>query len=318
MSLSDDILLEIFGCLNQINVCQICTVNQRLYRLGNIKLYKAIYCNVVLLPFQITAYIHTPLYTKYTVINGKNYFPWLNENRNIFLIKKIVFNAGGPSSDAAISLFPWIEEVIELESYDYGSYCSETQLASHSSSLALTKDTRIPESHQFQACPWVTRLVLSLMDLEKENLLAVRRLGSIREVEILCHGNSSLEKLDSVMMKHFPIKSLMIAFSGDLSGVNLGKIRDMFNLEIITAFQLRLCFYKYLEYLETDVTELIGDFSNLKWLAIISPKFDFEEIIKKLKPNSLHSLYLKLIQRGVVIHKFPVENILKHQEGFHY
>ncbi|RLV96020.1 hypothetical protein JA1_000567 [Spathaspora sp. JA1] len=69
------------------------------------------------------------------------------------------------------------------------------------------------------------------------------------------------------------------------------------------------------ENLETDVSELIGDLKNLKTLALSSQNFKFEDIIHRLEPNSLHSLYLKIVQSQNLILSSSLESILKYQES---
>ncbi|RLV95480.1 hypothetical protein JA1_001073 [Spathaspora sp. JA1] len=254
-----------------------------------------IYCNVGSSPFQITANLHTSFYTKFTVINGREFLPWLNENPNICLIKKIVFNSAGITPDTALSLFPWIDVAIELETYST-SHCSKNQLASRSSNLIFTNITAIPPLYTLQEWPWVTKAVISLMRVERENLLAVKKLCRLRELEVYCYRSGILQNLESIGLKHLPIKSLFIGFSGDIGEIQIDKIKNIFNLETITAFQLSLWCPQYPGYLENHVT-------------LVSKNFKFEEIIRRLKPNSLHSLYLKIIQSGNVVRTFQVEDM---------
>ncbi|RLV89823.1 hypothetical protein JA1_004950 [Spathaspora sp. JA1] len=91
MSLPDDVLVDILSRLNQINICRICTVNHRLCMLAKAKLYHSIYINNAIdQPIHIYAFINTPFYRKYTIVNTIHPFEWLHGNSNINLIKNMV------------------------------------------------------------------------------------------------------------------------------------------------------------------------------------------------------------------------------------
>ncbi|RLV91964.1 hypothetical protein JA1_003500 [Spathaspora sp. JA1] len=255
--------------LNQIHKCRICTVNRRLYKLGKIKLYHSIYVNTSYrYQIQNSPIIYTNFNIKFTIVNIQDSLEWLHRNSNINFIKNMVFGEDRPMFYCVRSLYPWIDATIEHLSDKYKTY--HTPQNFHS---ILSKGYAIPVLHKSQKLPWVNKLTVYVEHVKYLDLLKI----------------ASFFRLKNLKTK--------VSLSKKSSKFLLSKIKEIFNLKILTTFQLHLYFKSaHPDHIETEVMVLLSKLPNLKHLSLISQNIGFNRVIKVLKPNSLHSLYLKIVQ----------------------
>ncbi|RLV94118.1 hypothetical protein JA1_001921 [Spathaspora sp. JA1] len=311
MSLPDHILADVLKNLNQIHVCRVCPINRRLYRLGKAKLYNSIYFSASLgETFHISPDLCTSFYTKFTIINDWYCFPWTQNNSNLGLVRKVVFASSGPCFDITRILYPWIDTIVENESTSYTPTCAEQNY--ESTQLMLSGRNKIPCQSQ-ESMPWVRKLTLYMNRVDEDDLPAIAKLTGLTELSVRS-TDDRLRILNPVGLECLPIKSLEISFSGTMEVVSIHLFQEIFDLEKIVTFQLHfLHVEKYPDDLSEQIRTLLSMLPSMQHLSLITPNIDFDHVMDRLKPNSLHELHLKII-RGNGNEELRVDHALQNQE----
>ncbi|RLV91855.1 hypothetical protein JA1_003566 [Spathaspora sp. JA1] len=312
MSLPDHILSDILNNLNQIHVYRVCTVNRRLYTLGKARLYHSLYFfDSLSASLLISPMLYTSFYTKFTVVNNWFSFPWGQENSNIGFVKRMVFRVSGARLEVTRSLYPWIHTTVEKECTDYNLTCTEQSYKS--THLLLSKKNKIPCQSQ-ASFPWVNKLTLYMESVDEDDLPAIAKLSGLTDLIIHCK-HVRLSKLARIGLDSLAIKKLQISFDGTDELISIHSIQNIFALEKIITFQLHfLDVEKYPVDLNEQIRTLLSRLPNMQNLSLITPNIDFDHVLDILKPNSLHALYLKIIQAEDGNEELQVEKALQNQE----
>ncbi|RLV91800.1 hypothetical protein JA1_003635 [Spathaspora sp. JA1] len=122
----------------------------------------------------------------------------------------------------------------------------------------------------------------------------------LTDLRVIVNDYTLLNQLSAIGAKALPINSLEIIYECDITGNSILELHKMFNLEILTTFQLHsLVMFRYPDNIADDIRELLSKLTNTS--------------LDLLKPNSLHSIYLKFFRRSFEV--FFSQNILEGQEG---
>ncbi|RLV94323.1 hypothetical protein JA1_001823 [Spathaspora sp. JA1] len=304
MALPDEVLISILNRLNQIHICRICTVNRRLYRLGKAKLYHSIYINISDdSPIQISPIIYTPFYLKYTIVNKDKPLEWLHKSSNINLIKNMVFREEHTCLENIKLLYPWINVSIDYESgpaqpsFGIKYYRYRRSFLSHGQAI--------------QPSPWITKLTVHLNKLKDKQIAAIGKMRGLTNLRILYCNMDKLGKLDPIGLNKLPIKTLLMTYQDEISLIPLHLI---FNLGQLTTFEVHFLSQDRLLSFDTGLQFIFWKLTNVKHISVVCGGIRFDQLIRSLNPDSLHSLYLRTVP-GRIVEEFQLENILEHLKG---
>ncbi|RLV91797.1 hypothetical protein JA1_003636 [Spathaspora sp. JA1] len=120
-----------------------------------------------------------------------------------------------------------------------------------------------------------------------------------------------LNQFSSIGIKDLPINALEIIYHRYIEINDILELHEIFNLEILTTFQLEsMPRFRDPYNLGDEIRQLLSNLTNIKHLSLGIPHTRYDGFLDLLKPNSLHSLYLKFSSVD-----FFSQNILEGQEG---
>ncbi|RLV91798.1 hypothetical protein JA1_003637 [Spathaspora sp. JA1] len=320
MTLPDEILVYILSHLNQIHICRICMVNKRFYILGKAKLYHSIYITSSKFQLLISPNLHTPFHRKFTISNRvKPLGP------NIDLVKRIVFRffcsafydmqADYPSIDVICEeKFHFYDEML-LNGYPFSKLKYSMIDARCEEKIPLHQRTynRYLSGKRYQFERVIT-LSLHLSWNRYLNLQIVRKMTRLTNLKITAYDYVLLNQLLAIGVKDLPINSLEIIYQCAITGNSILDLHEIFNLEILTTLQLESMIWSSTPYnLADEIRELLSKLTNIKHLSLAIPDTRYDGVLDLLKPNSLHSIYLKFYWSS--FERFLSQNILEGQEG---
>ncbi|EGW30603.1 uncharacterized protein SPAPADRAFT_52671 [Spathaspora passalidarum NRRL Y-27907] len=225
----------------------------------------------------------------------------------------MVFRVNGLLFDIVKTQYPWIEVIAEDQN---GYYHSQYPLQEyHYTQLILSRRARIPFLNGCQEMPWVKKLTIYLYFVSEQSLNEIKYLSGLEDLGIDIGDIDLLQELCKIGLGDIPIKKLRISVLELIHVEELQKIIEIFDLEKITAFQLHLWDVDtYPENFSLGIQELLSALVNVTSLSIICQNIDFGKVLESVKPNSLHTLHLKIVQVGDDIQNFQLENLFNNQE----
>ncbi|EGW35699.1 uncharacterized protein SPAPADRAFT_64786 [Spathaspora passalidarum NRRL Y-27907] len=290
LTLPDEIIYEILGYLNQINILSVRLINLRFYIVATEKLFNFVYVNNGD-PVVIGPDVNSPFYLKYTVVNGWNKFITLLNMKELQFVNTIVIY-----TDYGITLD--FKKVIRSSprisiEFEYKKSIIVHQELSFSSwfRIAMTEFNYSIKK-------------LTINGGETKLLPFFTRLKSLR----IINGTSTM--FDS-LKQQITIRDLSLEFLQQ--PIRLIDIRNIFNLAEIVSLELKFGLYHPPPSV-VELAILASQLKSVKQLAIISPNIRFDKVVHQLKPNSITSFYLKILGNYYETPSSGLVEILKYQQ----
>ncbi|KAG7660845.1 uncharacterized protein J8A68_005662 [[Candida] subhashii] len=279
LALPDEIILEILNNFNQLILLKLRAVNKRLYRLCNEKLFSSIFVNngggpKILINYDIPT---TTFYQEYFIFNYyEKFIQFCLKPYMIEYVKKLVFfndDIDPRAIRSLINMYPKMSIFIErqcgkylqIREFDIGNTLNKSMITSFAINANFDSWGNI------------------LPELSRLNTLRINN-GSTELFNQFQYKNIYLDQL-----KEFSLELREKQPSSTSLSTSMSKV---FNLAAIQKLELKFISKPPLE---ADLVNLFTQLFSLKHISIISQNIRFDELIKQLIPNSLHSLYINVI-----------------------
>ncbi|RLV90279.1 hypothetical protein JA1_004673 [Spathaspora sp. JA1] len=291
LKLPKDIISQIFGLLNQLDVIRLSKVNKALHTLGLAKLYHSVFANNAYDCIEIAIWncTYTPFYIKYTIINSVPDFIKMIQKRgpNIQLIKEIVLTSAEPGVYKTLKKeLP--SAVITLEYETDLTKFNKLDISDVTGMELNTQNYRVFNNQVTDVNHSIKQLSINYESVSLLGLIS--NLQGLETLTILSVTRAMFNKLHTSGISNLKIKRLFLEnCSRNDSNLDLySGLNPVFNLESIETFGFRP--KTNFEY--PDLPLLINNLSNLSRLFLHGKSNTLYRVAISLRPNSLSFLCL--------------------------